>query len=96
MEALTRSLRALIFTRGDSPTTRAQEGNRTPDLRMTSDYHFHTRNRLKKLSPSGSYVSSAGGESDYDHDKTDWQSEKHQPGSRAKGRTFIEGIVNEN
>ena len=96
MEALTRSLRALIFTRGDSPTIKAQEGNRTPDLRMTSDYHFHTRNRLKKLSPSVSYVSSAGGESDYDHDKTDWQSENHKQGSSAQGRTFIECVVNEN
>ena len=36
MEALTRWLRALIFTPGDSPATGAQEGNRTPDLRITS------------------------------------------------------------
>jgi hypothetical protein len=35
MEALTRWLRALIFTPGDSPATGAQEGNRTPDLRIT-------------------------------------------------------------
>ena len=32
MEALTRWLRALIFTPGDSPATGAQEGNRTERL----------------------------------------------------------------
>jgi len=34
MEALTRWLRALIFTPGDSPATGAQEGNRTPENRL--------------------------------------------------------------
>jgi hypothetical protein len=43
-----------------------------------------------------SRVAIATGESDYDDDKADWQSEKHKPRSRAKGRTFIECVVNEN
>ena len=49
-----------------------------------------------ELSVSVSPVASTSAESDYDDDKTDRQSEKHQPGSRAKGRTFIESIINEN
>ncbi len=43
MEALTRWLRALIFTPGDSPATGAQEGNRTPDLRITSALNWYTQ-----------------------------------------------------
>lgn len=76
--------------------TGAQDENRTPDLRITSDYHFHMRRRLKKLIPSVGYVASASGESDHDDDKADWQSEKHQPGSRAKGCAFVKRIVDEN
>ena len=41
-------------------------------------------------------VASASGESDHDDDKADWQSEKHQPGSRAKGCAFVKRIVDEN
>ena len=51
---------------------------------------------LDSLTFSTNYVSSARGESNYDDDNTDWQSENHKQGSGAKGCAFVECIVNKN
>ena len=50
-----------------------------------------SRSRIESLEllVSISLVASTSCESDYDDDKTDWQSEKHKPGNSAKGCAFV-------
>jgi hypothetical protein len=58
MEALTRWLRALIFTPGDSPATGAQEGNRTRTLGQAASEDASTSRVLSAASllPRRAYV----------------------------------------
>jgi len=64
-------------------------------VHLHKSFHFLVEIESSELPVLISRVAIATGESDYDDDKADWQSEKHKPRSRAKGRTFIECIVNE-
>jgi hypothetical protein len=65
-------------------------------VHLPKSFHFLVEIESSELPVLISRIAIATGESDYDDDKADWQSEKHKPRSRAKGRTFIECVVNEN
>jgi hypothetical protein len=51
--------------------TGAQEGNRTPDLRITSEYLQLARDVLKNSIPSQNYATIANGDNEYRYDTTD-------------------------